>query len=201
VTARLEGRTLVACLLAAPVALALTSAVWAEERLTAGTKDFGLGGAISLSHDTRDDLDTVTGLQLLPHVGYVVTDALGPDWVRGNLQLLLEPTLMHLGSDFGSSTVLGVSVLARWIFSGTGRLRPYLDLGAGALVGETDLRQTDCEVNFLLQTGPGLLVFLSDTTALTVAYRLQHISNAGACSFNVGINSSALYLGVSYLFR
>jgi len=56
-------------------------------------------------------------------------------------------------------------------------------------------------VNFLLQAGPGLLVFLSDTTTLTVAYRLQHISNGGVCSFNVGINSSTLYLGVSYLFR
>ena len=71
----------------------------------------------------------------------------------------------------------------------------------GVLLGETDLSQTDCRENFLLQGGPGLLVVLSDTTALTVGYRLQHISNAGVCQFNVGINSSALYLGVSYLFR
>ena len=200
-TARLKGRTLVAGLLAAAAALLPTSAVWAEERLAAGTKDLGLGGAISISHDTRDDLDTLTGLELLPHLGYVVTDARGPDWLRGNLELLLEPTLTHLRDEAHSATTVGASVLARWIFFGTGRLRPYLEVGAGALIGETDLRQTDCEVNFLLQAGPGLLVFLSDTTAITVAYRLQHISNAGACSFNVGINSSALYLGVSYLFR
>jgi Lipid A 3-O-deacylase (PagL) len=36
---------------------------------------------------------------------------------------------------------------------------------------------------------------------LTVGYRFQHISNGGACQFNVGINSSALYVGVSRLFR
>jgi opacity protein-like surface antigen len=201
VTARLEGRTWAAGLLAAAVVLAPASAVWAEERLAAGTKDVGLGGAISISHDTRDGLDTLTGVQLLPHVGYVVTDTLGSDWLRGNIELLLEPTLLYLKDEGHSATTIGTSALARWIFSGAGRLRPYVEAGAGVLIGETDLRQTDCEVNFIFQGGPGLLVFLSDTTTLTVAYRLQHISNGGACSFNVGINSSALYLGVNYLFR
>jgi hypothetical protein len=201
VTARLEGRTWAAGLLAAAIGLAPVSAVWGEERLAAGTKDLGLGGAISISHDTRDDLETLIGLQILPHVGYVVTDPLGPRWLRGNLELMVEPTLLYLKDEGHSATTIGGSTLARWIFSGAGPLRPYLEAGAGVLIGETDLRQTDCEVNFIVQGGPGLLVFLSDTTTLTVAYRLQHISNGGACSFNVGINSSALYLGVNYLFR
>ncbi len=69
------------------------------------------------------------------------------------------------------------------------------------LLGETEFRQTNCEVNYLIEGGPGLLVFLSDTTALTVGYRFQHISNASACDLNVGLNSSAVYLGVSYRFR
>jgi hypothetical protein len=69
------------------------------------------------------------------------------------------------------------------------------------LLGETALQQTDCDVNFLLQAGPGILLVLSDTTALTVGYRFQHISNASLCSFNPGINSSALYVGISRLFR
>jgi hypothetical protein len=201
VTVRFEGRTWAARLLAAAVLLTPASAVWAEGQLAAGTKDVGLGGAISISHDTRDDLDTVTGFQFLPHLGYVVTDAWGADWLRGNLELLLEPTLLHLKDAGHSATTIGASTLARWIFSGAGRLRPYLEAGTGVLIGETDLRQTDCEVNFILQGGPGFLLFLSDTTTLTVAYRFQHISNGGACSFNVGINSSALYLGVNHLFR
>ncbi|MGH2670318.1 MAG: acyloxyacyl hydrolase [bacterium] len=160
-----------------------------------------MGGAISISHDTRDDLDTLTGLQLLPHLGVVVTDTLGPDWLRGNLELLVEPTLLYLKGEAHSATIGGASGLVRWIFSGTRRLRPYLEGGAGVLVGETDFRQTDCEANFILQGGPGLLVLLPDTMALTVAYRLQHISNGDTCTPNVGINSSALYLGVSRLFR
>ena len=188
-------------LLAAAIALLPVSAARAQAPFAAGTKDVGLGGAISISHGTTDGFDTVTGLQLLPHVGYVVSDAMGPGWLRGNFEILLEPTLIHLGSEVGSATVLGASALARWIFSGTSRFRPYVEAGAGMLVGETDLQQTDCTTNFLLEGGSGLLIVLSGTTTLTVGYRFQHISNAGICSFNPGINSSALYLGVNYLFR
>jgi hypothetical protein len=108
---------------------------------------------------------------------------------------------MHLDSGAGRSTVVSLSALVRWIFTGRGRFRPYFEAGAGLLVGDTALHQTDCDVNFLVQGGPGLLVVLSDRTALTVGYRFQHISNGSLCSFNPGINSSALYLGVSYLFR
>jgi opacity protein-like surface antigen len=190
----------VAGLLATLLAVGLLGAARASEPLAAGTKELGLGGAVSISHGAKDDFDTVAGLQLLPHVGYVVSDAMGPDWLRGSLEVLLEPSLIHLESDPGSATVVGVSALGRWIFSGT-RLRPYLDAGVGVLLGETHLPQTDCPVNFLLQGGPGLLFVVSETTTLAVGYRYQHISNATACTLNPGINSSALYLGVNYLFR
>jgi hypothetical protein len=115
--------------------------------------------------------------------------------------VLLEPALIHLDSDTGSPTVAGFSAIARWVFMGGSRLRPYVETGAGVLFGKMDLQQTDCSVNFLLQAGPGVLVSLTDTTSLTVGYRFQHISNAGACQPNIGINSSAVYLGVSHFFR
>jgi hypothetical protein len=200
VTSRVAGRTW-AVWLPVAVILLLVTVARAQSPLAAGTKTLGLGGAISISHDTREVFDTVTGLELLPHVGYVLTEPLGPDWVRGNLQVLVEPILLHLESDQGSSTVVGASALARWLLSGIGRFRPYLEAGAGVLVGEMTLPQTDCDVNFLLQGGPGFLVFLSDTTSLAVAYRFQHISNGRTCRINASINSSALFLGVSYFFR
>lgn len=187
-------------LLAAAAVAGTPSAAGAGDPFAAGTKDVGLGAAASISLEGTRDLDTVAGFQLLPHAGYVVTDAVGPGWLRGNLELLLEPSLIHITSDAGSATVVGASGLGRWIFSGT-RFRPYLDAGVGVLLGETHLEQTTCGVNFLIQGGPGVLVVLSDRTTLAVGYRYQHISNANACRPNPGINSSALYLGVSYLFR
>jgi hypothetical protein len=190
----------VAGLLAAAVVAGPPGAARAGDPFAAGTKDVGLGVAASISHEGKRGLDTVAGFQLLAHAGYVVTDAIGPGWLRGNLELLLEPSLIHLTSDAGSATVVGVSGLGRWIFSGT-RVRPYLDAGAGVLLGETHLEQTTCGVNFVIQGGPGLLVVLSDRTTLAVGYRYQHVSNANACQPNPGINSSALYLGVNYLLR
>jgi opacity protein-like surface antigen len=185
----------VAGLLGAVGQLGPASPAAADQRHLAGTTYVGLGGAFSINHDAGDDL---TGYQLLPHVGFVLTDTVGPPWLRGNFEVLAEPALVHLRDDTYSSTVVGASALARWVFIGAGRLRPYVEVGVGALLGETALYQTDCEVNFLLQAGPGLAVSLTDRATLTVAYRFQHVSNGGACGYNVGINSSALYLGVSY---
>ena len=182
------------------VLLGAATSARAQDPITRGTMEVGLGGAVSISHGTDDHVDTVTGLQLLPHLGYVATDAAGSGWVRGHLELLMEPALLHLDTGAGSSTVLGLSVVGRWILGGS-RVRPYLDAGVGTLLGETNLPQTDCDVNFLLQGGPGVLVVLSGSTTLAVGYRFQHISNAGACTINPGINSSALYLSVNYLFR
>jgi hypothetical protein len=159
----------------------------------------GLGGAISVSHGV-EGLDTVTGLELLPHVGYVVSDRAGTGTLRGAVELMLEPTLMHLRSEGGSSTSVGVSVLGRWVI-GESRVRPYVEIGLGMLLGEGQRQHSDCSVNFLLQAGPGLLVVLSEKTTLAAGYRFQHVSNASACDLNVGLNSSALYLGVSYRFR
>jgi hypothetical protein len=199
-TGCLAGRIRTRGLLVALVLLG--SATWARAQnpITRGTMEVGLGGAASISHGIDSDFDTVTGFQLLPHLGYVATDAAGPGWARGNLELLLEPALLHLDTDVGSSTVVGLSALGRWILGGA-RIRPYFDFGAGVLLGETNLPQTDCDVNFLLQGGPGVLVVLSSSTTLAVGYRFQHVSNGGACTINPGINSSALYLSINYLFR
>ena len=84
----------------------------------------GLGGALSISHGTNDDFNTVTGLQLLPHVGYVATDPMGPGWVRGNLELMLEPALLHLDTEVSVSTVVGLSAVGRWILDGVPRSEP-----------------------------------------------------------------------------
>jgi opacity protein-like surface antigen len=188
-------------LLTALVMLGPSGWAWAQPDLSAGMKDLGFGGAFSISHKTNERVDTVLGYEVLAHIGYVVTDAHGPDWLRGNVEVLLEPAVIHLDSDDGSATVAGVSVLGRWVFSGVGRYRPYLEAGAGVLFGEVKLRQTNCSVNYLLQVGPGVMIFLSDTTSVTVGYRFQHISNGGACDENIGINSSSVHIGVSYFFQ
>ncbi|HSE95846.1 MAG TPA: acyloxyacyl hydrolase [Methylomirabilota bacterium] len=172
----------------------------AQEPLRAGQWSLALAGGASASHDFSEiDLDVIYGYQLLPHVGYVVTDEKGSSWRRGNFQLLAEPTLIRLDAE-PSATVAGLSAVGRWLFSGTGVVRPFVEGGFGVLGGQVDLRETNCDVNFLLQGGAGALFFVDRTVAISLTYRFQHISNAYRCSQNAGINSSAVVVGVEWFF-
>ena len=158
----------------------------------------GAGGA-SLPKDNLD-LETVTTVHVIPHVGYFVTDAIGPGALRGNLEILLEPTLIHLDAT-PSATVAGVAILPRWVFDASARVRPYLEAGAGIVGGQVDLRQTNCDVNFLLQAGVGAMIFMTDRAALTIGARLHHMSNADICSQNEGMNSIIGVVGFTYFLR
>jgi len=187
-------------LLAAGLVLVASSAAAAQDVIAAGWWDVGLGVGYSGSHKTHEAAETVTGVHALGHAGYVVSEARGPGRLRGNLELLLEPTLVHLSGDDDAATVAGAVGLVRWIFVGTGPLRPFLEAGVGVLGGRTDFPQTSCDRNYVIEGGPGVLLFVSPRLALTAGYRFQHLSNGGACSRNLGLNSSVVHLGVSYFF-
>ena len=148
-------------------------------------------------------MEGVTGFHLLPHLGLFVTDEGRPrgvpDWARGTLELLVEPTLVHLDTR-ESDNHAGVSTLIRWVFAGHGRARPYLEAGGGLLVGESGIPQTHCDVLFALQAGAGVLLFYSDRHAVTLGYRFHHISNGSRCAGNFGLNSAAFSVGVSTFF-
>jgi len=174
----------------------------AQERFKFGATEFAFAGGYSLGHPTVDapEVQDVDGFQLLPHFGIFLSDEHGPPWIRGNFEFLVEPTLVTLRTESEQGTGVGVAALARWVFATSWVVRPYVELGLGVLGGRFDLQQTNCGVNFILEAGPGLLWFVSERTAITVGYRLQHISNASRCSQNVGINSSLFILGVSQFF-
>jgi len=53
--------------------------------------------------------------------------------------------------------------------------------------------------NFTINIGGGLQIFTAHGRALTLGYRLDHISNAGR-SYNPGLDASVVYIGFS-LFR
>jgi hypothetical protein len=155
------------------------------------------GGGIGLS---GGDVDTVTSVQFLPHVGYFVTGEIGDGRVRGNVEIIVEPTLMYLDAS-DSATMIGGAILARWIFATSPRVRPYLEAGGGVVGGQVDLRQTNCDVNFILEGGAGAMVFMTERVALTLGARLHHLSNGNRCSDNQGINSIIGIVGISYFFR
>jgi lipid A 3-O-deacylase len=173
-----------------------------EELFRFGTTEFNLAAGYSVSHTTvdTDPGPVVHSFQALPHFGVFLTDEHGPGWLRGNFELLAEPTVVTFRAKPDSATAFGLSVLGRWVFGAGWVVRPYIELGLGVLNGQFDIRQTNCDVNFIVESGPGLLWLVSDRVALTASYRVQHISNAARCDQNLGINSSLFILGVSYFF-
>lgn len=182
--------------------LAGVDPVEAQEGFRFGATEVTLSAGYSFSHTTvGQNLDTVDGFHLIPHFGIFLTDAHGPGWGKGNLELLAERTLLYLDGDKESATLTGLSALGRWVFDASSRVKPYVEAGVGVLGGETKFRQTDCDVNFILQGGVGALVFLTPRAAITAGYRFHHVSNADACDQNLGLNSSLFILGVSYFFR
>ena len=178
------------------------AAASAEERLRFGIKDVTIAGGYSFSHSTvgGPEVESVDSFQLLPHFGYILSDEHGPGWLRGNFELLAEPTLVHFSSRSESATAVGLSAVLRWIFATDWVVRPYLEVEGGILAGQLEFRQTTCDVNYVLGGGPGLLWFLSDQVAITAGYRFQHISNARSCDKNLGLNSSLFTAGISYFF-
>jgi hypothetical protein len=172
----------------------------AQPRLAAGTAEFTLAGGFSASHELSGTDTGITGTHIIPHVGFVVTETIGPAWLpawlHGNLELIAEPTVLHLNSA-ESTNFVGLTALGRWIFLAKGRVRAFVEAGPGLLTGESGLPQTDCDVNFSLQAGVGLLLFWSEQHAVTLGYRLHHLSNGSVCRGNPGLNSALFILGLS----
>src|SRR5262245_27580932 len=173
---------------------------WAQS-IEAGSLELTLavGGGASLPKNDLD-LQTVTTFHVLPHLGYFVTGEVGEGTLRGNLEILFEPTLIHLDAS-PSATVVGGAILPRWLFGAWARVRPYIEAGLGIVGGQIDLRQTNCDVNFLVEGGVGAMIFMTGRVALTIGARFHHMSNADRCSENEGLNSIIGVVGISYFLR
>jgi len=176
------------------------TSTWAQS-IGAGSLEltFAAGGGASLPKDDLH-LETVTTVHVLPHLGYFITGEVGEGALRGNLEILFEPTLIYLDAT-PSATVAGAAILPRWVFGASPRVRPYIEAGAGIVGGQVDLPQTNCDVNFLLEGGVGALIFMTERTALTIGARFHHMSNADRCSQNEGLNSIIGIVGVTYFLR
>jgi Lipid A 3-O-deacylase (PagL) len=95
--------------------------------------------------------------------------------------------------------MLGVLPFGGRFYFGSGRILPYVSIGAG--LGWTNLErldEIDQRFNFLLQGSLGFRAALSDRTAFTFEARLDHISDAGMTTPNLGLNGAVFLLGFRF---
>ena len=174
-----------------------------KEIMKKGTIEVGVLGGYSKAFTELGNAKSTNrkAVYVLPQIGYVFTDFIDADPFSGAFEVLFEPVAAHYHEPF-SASLFGASLVLRYNFLAFGRWMPYWDFGAG--ISWTDLApripEQSTKFNFLLELGPGLQYFLTERSALNVAVRMQHISNAYIGNRNTGINSILGLVGYSYYF-
>ena len=137
---------------------------------------------------------------VMPRIGVVITDEIGIGALSGNLEVLVEPFYGRFQNRFSADTV-GASLVTKYNVLSFGRWMPFWDVGVGLLWTDLAPRITEdsSQVNFVLQTGPGIQYFATTRMSLTIGVRYHHISNAGIGERNLGLDAVLPYAGASWI--
>jgi hypothetical protein len=105
-----------------------------------------------------------------------------------------EPELTH---------GVGFTPKIKWMFEGTGTLRPYIEFAGGPFYTDLGGRIPEESARFNFHSHGWrrpLLVLHSPNCPSTFGYRFHHISNAGTRYPNLGLNASLPFGGFSFYF-
>jgi hypothetical protein len=81
------------------------------------------------------------------------------------------------------------------------RVKPYVTVSSGPIYFSRQVPVPDsARFNFLSTAGGGVQIFVSSRRAISIEYRVGHLSNAGVGNLNPGFNSSTIHAGFS-VFR
>ena len=155
---------------------------------------YGLSNSLGPS---KSGIDFVT---LMPRFGYVFAEIQAKPPLKGSLEGVVEavPALVAFED---SQTIYGggFNLLLRYDVATGTRVVPFVEGGAGILLSTP--QSTDHRSQFrALQVAPGLRYFLTPQAALSLEYRLHHISDANTTAHNPGLNADFFLLGFS-IFR
>jgi opacity protein-like surface antigen len=157
---------------------------------------YGVGWGAFGSQGT--ELADVRPVPLLPRWGVGITNPLGGEsWYRGNLSLILEGVFLFNQQPRDGCSAGGALSFRYNLLRGSA-LVPYAEAGAGMTHLDFDLPSQRDGFNFLLQLGAGAHWFIRERTALTVAWRFLHISNADSRLPNFGINMNLFLIGPTF---
>jgi hypothetical protein len=167
-----------------------------------GAQEWGLslgyGRGLGLWGSAGTDAEDLRFTGLVPRFGLGLSDPLASgSWYGGNLELLVEGALLAAYEPKGGYSI-GANLLFRYNFLSWRRLVPFVEIGAGLAYLELDLDSQSDGLGFSPQGGLGCHWLLSPRVALTLSWRLHHLSNAGIYNDNVGVNNSLLLVGFSY---
>jgi len=150
------------------------------------------GGGHGLNGSTSD-----TGVwNLGVRYGWVLTDEIGPGPLRGRFEYAVDvvPAFV-LTQRTNTAYGLGLNPFAlKWNFASRRSVTPYVELGGGLLLTNTQVPPGTSRVNFTPQGAVGVH-FPRSKYNWSVEVRYMHISNAGLTTPNPGINTIQVRIG------
>jgi opacity protein-like surface antigen len=187
------------------VLMLLSSPAWGADAgsvLSKGTKivTVNVGGGVNTDLPPKGSHTDVTFLNGSVRFGYLPLDPGGPGFLRGTLEVGIEP-FVQLYLEPSTTTAEGFKAVFRYHFITVAPIVPYGEFAAGVMHSNLKIKEIRSTHAFSLEGGVGLSYLLTPSLALTGGYRFQHISNASTASRNIGINSNTGVIGASYLFK
>ena len=163
-----------------------------------GIQSFGLRLAYGVG--SRDNLSFFS---VVPRLSMYLPEGIDRPLAAHHLHAEWVSEVILSSINDGSSTVeAGLTPLFFSLRYDRGQaLVPFVEGGEGLLY--TDLRgeRLGSRFQFSSQAGAGLHWLLDENLAVTAAYRLRHISDAGITRQNSGLNTDFYMIGVTYFRR
>ncbi len=146
---------------------------------------------------TRDNIQFVS---VLPRVSLFFPAAIENPLASHQVhaEFVVEPIVSYITNTM-NTVEAGVNPLFFSLRYDRGQqLVPFLEGGEGVLYTGLRGERLGGHFEFSSQGGGGLHWFLDRTTALTISYRIRHISNAGITRVNDGLNTHFFTIGLSF---
>lgn len=184
-TRRFRGRA-AAALLAASV-----SAVHAEPPAPFAPRE----SAVRVSYGIADRA-SLRFYTLGAHAAFDLPEVVPP--IAGNRIRIALELLGSVIEDHQSAAEVALSPLIfDYRYDRGGRVVPFVEGGEGVVLNWLHGLDLGGPFEFSSQAGGGIHLFVNRTDALTIDFRIRHISNAGIRSPNRGLNTYFLTLGWS----
>jgi opacity protein-like surface antigen len=169
------------------------------DRFRKGSRDaalsLGVGfGTRAVGNTEQHDL-TLAAAEL----GWVVRDRSHDDGSRIGSWEVVGVLFGGAERNLTREEVVGGAALLRFNVATRGSWVPFVNAGAG--IAYTEIRGTDLSTDFqfTVQAGGGAHRRVAEKLALTLQYRWVHLSNADLEKPNNGVDSSTLFVGLTWL--
>jgi Lipid A 3-O-deacylase (PagL) len=133
--------------------------------------------------------------------GWILTEGHGPSILHGRFEYALDTTpIFWFFQPGGTALGAGLSpVVLKWNFDAGDRVVPYVEANAGFVFTSRDVPPGAWRGNFTSSGAIGAH-FLRERGNLSAEIRFMHISNANLTTYNPGINTIQVRIGLGRFF-